>query len=333
MRITPELLLKLANDFVSQRTRQERDVVAVFLQGSLLGEHPTIGGTTDIDLFFLHADVIKEEREFIRVTDEIHLDVAHQPVSLYRRAKELRTHPWLGPAVAGYKILYDPQHFLNFTQASVRGQFTQPDHVLNRARPQAEYARQIWLNFQTEQPQTSPQVLSAYLRALEHAANAISILSGPPLTERRFLIDFSGRAAAVGHPGLYAGLLGLLGGPMVDAPKLRAWLGDWQAAYQAVAQERLVLRLHPYRLSYYLKAFNSLLDSERYQVVLWPLWRTWTHAVEALPPETSHISAWLSAGESLGIVGKAFQERLTALDAFLDLIDETLEAWAKEAGA
>ncbi len=36
---------------------------------------------------------------------------------------------------------------------------------------------------------------------------------------------------------------------------------------------------------------------------------------------------------SLGLVGKAFQERLTALDAFLDLIDETLEGWAKEAGA
>jgi hypothetical protein len=333
MRITSELLIKLANDFVSQRTRTDRDVVAVFLQGSLLSEHPIIGGATDIDLFFLHADTIREEREFVRITNEIHFDVSHHPVNMYRRAKELRLHPWLGPAVAGCKILYDPQHFLDFTQASVRGQFSRPDHVLSRARPQAEHARQIWLGFKAEPPQDCPRDVATYLRALERAANAVAILSGPPLTERRFLMDFPERAAAVRHPGLYAGILGLLGAPLVDASKLRSWLDDWQAAYQAVSQENLVLRLHPCRLSYYLRAFEALLDSERFQVALWPLWRTWTHAMEALPQQAPYLSAWLSVSESLGMLGKAFQERIDALDALLDLIDETLVTWARENGA
>ena len=333
MRITPELLLKIANDFVTQRSRAVRDIVAVYLQGSLLREHPTIGGTTDIDLFFLHAEAEREEREFIRITDEIHFDVSHHPLNLYRRTKELRQHPWLGPAIHSCKILYDPQHFLDFTQASVRGQFDRTDHVLERARPQAEHARQIWLGFQPNLHEVGAQEQLTYMRALEHAANAIAILTGAPLTERRFLIDFPERAVKVKHPGLYAGLLGLLGGPLVDAPKLRSWLGDWRTAYEAASQDPAQIRLHPMRLNYYLKAFESLLDSERFQVVLWPMWRTWTRSIADLPADAPQKLPWQAAGESLGLLGQAFQERLNALDAFLDLIDETQETWAKENGA
>jgi hypothetical protein len=333
MRITSELLFKLANDYIAQRSKVDRDIIAVYLQGSLLRENLTIGGTTDIDLFFLHAGEMREDREFVRITDEIHIDISHHPVSLYRRPKELRSHPWLGPAIEGCKILYDPQHFLDFTQASVRGQFNRPDQILNRVRPQVEHARQIWLAFQVEKPQGSPHDILTYLRALEHASNAIASLSGSPLTERRFLIDFPERAAAVKHAGLYAGLLGLLGAPLIEAPKLRSWLADWQSAYDAAAQNHLIQRIHPVRLNYYLEAFEALLDGERFQVVLWPLWRTWTHIVDALPTPATDLPAWQAAGESLGMLNKAFLERLTALDAFLDLIDETIETWSREYGA
>lgn len=333
MRITTELLLKIANDFVSQRSRTVRDIVAVYLHGSLLRDHPTIGGAADIDLFFLHAEASREEREIVRVTDEIHLDVSHHPLNLYRRSKELRRHAWLGPSIQGCKILYDPQHFLDFTQASVRGQFDHPDHVLERARPQVEHARQIWFGFQAKPFESGPQDQLTYLRALDHAANAIALLSGPPLTERRFLLDFPERAVRVKLPGLNAGLLGLLGGSLVDAPKLRSWLGDWCGAYEAASQVSTNASLHSHRLSYYFKAFEALLDGERFQAVLWPLWRTWCRAVASLPADTSHRSTWQAAGESLGLLGQAFQERLNALDAFLDLIEETLETWAKENGA
>jgi hypothetical protein len=86
-------------------------------------------------------------------------------------------------------------------------------------------------------------------------------------------------------------------------------------------------------LNYYLKALEAMLDAERFQIALWPLWRTWTHALNLLSPRSPHLTAWQAAGENLGMLGKAFQERLTALDAFLDLIDENLEVWAKENGA
>jgi hypothetical protein len=86
-------------------------------------------------------------------------------------------------------------------------------------------------------------------------------------------------------------------------------------------------------LNYYLKAFEALLEGERFQVVLWPVWRTWTQIVEALPEQVTYLPAWQAAAESLGMLNRAFQERLSALDAFLDLIDETIETWAKENGA
>jgi hypothetical protein len=55
--------------------------------------------------------------------------------------------------------------------------------------------------------------------------------------------------------------------------------------------------------------------------------------VAVFPEQTEHLPAWMAAGESLGMLDKAFQERITALDAFLDMIDETLETWARENGA
>jgi hypothetical protein len=333
MRVTPEILLKIANDFVAQRIRSERDLVGVYLHGSLLREHPTLGGTTDIDLFLIHVDAIREEREFVHITDDIHLDVSHHPASLYRRAKELRSHPWLGPALNECKILYDPQHFLDFTQASVRGQFNRPDYVLERVRPQIEHAREMWFSFQAQPSEAGPHDISLYLRALDHAANAIAALSGPQLTERRFLMDFPERAQAVRHAGLHAGLLGLLGTPLIDATVLRSWLVNWRAAYDAACQEQSVPRIHPFRLSYYQKAFDVLLGSEHFQAVLWPLWRTWTHAVDVMPADEAHISAWREAAGRLGMLGQAFRERIAGLDAFLDLVEETVEKWASENGA
>jgi len=332
MRITPELLIKLAGDVVSQRTRSERGLVAVYVQGSVLREQPVLAGTADIDLFFIHSDLEEDRREIVHITDDIHYDIAHHSRRVYSRAKELRLHPWLGPGINDCKILYDPQHFLDFTQAIVRDQFYRPDYVIKRARPLAEAARQTWLDFQNGRFEAGPQATIIYLKAIEHAANAIASLSGSPLTERRFLADFPGRAAAISHPGLFAGLLGLIGTPRLEAATLQSWLEDWQEAYLAAAQLQVVMRLHSHRLNYYRKAIEDYLNTERYQLALWPLWRTWTDSVYHLPADAPQQAAWQRAGEHLGLLDGMLLERLEALDAYLDQIEETLETWAKAAG-
>jgi hypothetical protein len=332
MRINRNMLLKLANDTVEKYVRDDRSIMAIYLQGSLLSASPLIGNTADIDLFFIHSDDVHVEREIIRVSDEVHLDISHHSHRLYRQPRELRVHPWLGPAIYGCKIMYDPQHFIDFTQASVRGKFNNPENVINRVQSQAIHAREMWESFNNSPHLPGPQDTSVYLRALEHVANAIAGLSGPSLTERRFLSDLSKRAESVSKPGLYVGFLGLLGAPTVDASAIRSWLSEWRNAYTALAGNPAPIRLNPHRLLYYERAMEVMLDSQTPHDALWPLWRTWTHAICSLPDGTPHRATWNKAGEQLGLLSDAFTEKIEGLDAYLDLVEELLETWARRNG-
>lgn len=332
MRITRDTLMKVVRDTVDKRTRANRGIMSVYLSGSLLEDDYLLGGTTDIDLVIVHSDLIPMEREIVPLTEGIHLDIAHHHHRDYRQTRQLRVHPWLGPTLFKANVLYDPQHFMDFTQASVRGQFHRAEHIIERARPQAEHARQIWLEFYTDRPAADRKVLSSYLRAIDHAINGVASLTGPPLTERRFLLNFPNRAQAVGRPGLYPGLLGLLGAPNVDTGTLQGWLPAWGRAYTAIPPEAQLTRLHPDRRSYYEQAFQAILRSDRPEAVLWPLLRTWTHAVGVLPADAPEVEEWQAAVTHLGLYEGGFEERIKAMDAFLDQIEETLEEWARANG-
>ena len=348
MRITPDILHKIARDTVQQRSHSERDLLAVYLQGSLLTNEPLLGGTADIDLFFIHNEAVSQEREIVRLTDDVHLDIAHHPRSLYRQARELRVHPWLGPGIYGCRVLYDPQHFMDFTQASVRGQFNFPENVIGRVRSQADHARQMWLALEGDKPASVLDTLTLYLRAVGHAANAIASLSGPPLPERRFLLRFPERARAAGHLGLYNGLIGLLGAPNVSVEALQSWMPSWKAAFESLPDETRPARFHICRLNYYLHAFEAMVKGDQPQAVLWPLLETWTQLVRLLedgqrsekegilveggPGVGEHLAAWQAAMDHLSLSGESSTMRIAALDAYLDGVEEILENWAKQAG-
>ncbi len=332
MRINRNMLLKIANDTVNTYVSTDRTLLAVYLQGSLLEDSPLIGNTADIDLFFIHTDEVGMDREIVRVSDEVHLDISHHSHVLYRQPRELRVHPWLGPAVYGCKIMYDPQHFLDFVQASVRGQFNSVENVLSRVRRQAIHAREMWEAFYTHPHPPDPQDASIYLHALEHAANAVSGLSGQNLTERRFLLDLPARVEAVHKAGLYAGFLGLMGASAVDGETIRSWIPAWQNAYAALPASTIPIRLHLHRWLYYERAVDVILSSQAAHDALWPIWRTWTHAMCVLPVDTSHRSAWQKTGEQLGLLGESFVDKIAGLDAYLDMVEELLDTWARENG-
>jgi hypothetical protein len=333
MRINRGSLLKIAQDTVSRQARNDPGIVSAYLCGALLEESYLLGGTADIDLVFIHLSDIPAKREIVRLTDEVHLDIAHHLQKDYEQTRLVRAHPWLGPSIYNCQPLYDVGHFLDFVQASVRGQFDRPDTILGRARSQAEHARQIWFSLQALSNQTSAKEVELYLRAVSHAANAVAALSGPPLTERRFLLNFRGRAEAIGRSGLYAGLLGLLGALNVERETLQSWLPVWRQAIEALPQPVALPRLHPDRKMYYLKAFEAMLGQEEYGVVLWPLLNTWTQAISLLSPEAPQQESWSVVLKKLGLGGKEFGDRVSALDAYLDLVEETLEDWAKGTGA
>jgi hypothetical protein len=156
---------------------------------------------------------------------------------------------------------------------------------------------------------------------------------GGPATERRF-VHFPERATAAGRPGLAAGLLGLIGAPHVTAEQMRGWLPDWRAAFTALPAERAPARLHPHRLLYYYRAIETLLhDSQNFHAALWPLLRTWTSLVQLMPDQKTVSDPWYNACQQLELFGPGFGERLEALDAYLDTVEDTLEAWAARSGA
>jgi hypothetical protein len=332
MRINRNMLLKLANDTVEKSVNDDRSIIAIYLQGSLLGEEPLLGNTADIDLFFVHSDDVSVEREIVRVSDEVNLDISHHSHRVYRQPRELRLHPWLGPVIYDCKIMYDPQHFIDFVQASVRGQFNNPENVITRVQKQAVHAREIWESFNNNPRQPDSQDASLFLQALEHAADAIAGLNGHNLTERRFMPSLLQHAEAVRKPGLYKGFQGLLGASTVDTTGMRDWLPEWRNAYGSLDENNAPVRLHPHRLLYYERAIQVMLEGQTPHDALWPLWRTWTHMICALPGASSHRMAWQTAGERLGLLGDAFKPKIEALDAYLDLVEELLDSWGRENG-
>ena len=66
---------------------------------------------------------------------------------------------------------------------------------------------------------------------------------------------------------------------------------------------------------------------------LWPLLRTWTLAVACLPLDHPQRTAWQQACADLRLGVDQFGDKLTALDIYLDTVDDTLDAWGKEKGA
>ena len=82
MIITKETLLRIANDTVAKRTEGENDgsdILTIYLTGSLLGEDPLMGNSTDIDMVFIHSEPPIMGREIVRLSADVHLDIKHNP--------------------------------------------------------------------------------------------------------------------------------------------------------------------------------------------------------------------------------------------------------------
>jgi hypothetical protein len=333
MRITRDSLLKATRETIDTRLRTERDVIAIFLMGSLQGSDPLLGGAADVDLVFIHAQEPLVPREIVRLSPEVTLDIAHHAQSLYHQPRHLRLDPWIGPAVQNARLLlHDTQHWFEFTQASVVSQFYRPENVVQRARCFTSAARKLWEDIQTGGENQAAAVLG-YLKAVENAANAVASLNGVPLTERRFLLGLPERAQAAGCPQIVPGVKGLLGLDGWSTEKIQPYLPAWKSAVQEISQSpNCPIRLHPYRLPYYERAVQGLLSEGKYQEAAWPLLRSWALAMSVLPVDSPHSQAWLAGCHDIHLSPDEFMHRMEGLDVFIDSIDEILDRWARARG-
>jgi predicted nucleotidyltransferase len=330
MRITRSTLHKIAKDTVAQRVKTDHNVMAALLVGSALFEDPFIGHTTDIDIVFVCFNEPEAARQIVKLTNEVSLDLYFVESTLFEPPRQLRTDPLLGYVMYDSLPLFETQHFFEYTQAIVRAGFDDTANVLARARKHSLPARELWMEL-TLGGGSRPADALKYLKAVSHAANAVAGLSGPPLTDRRFLLDFEERVRIIGRPELHDALLNLLGAPSVEPADLLAMLPAWSTAYHSAADGADLL-IHPDRVAYHRNALETLLQGERPMSALWLLVHTWAAASASLLEYGPEYVAWKAVFERLGLLGGGFEAKVQALDRFLDETEEMLDTISADNG-
>ncbi len=331
MRVTRESLLRIAKETVQERAYNDPDILAAYLTGSLRAE-PMLGGTADIDLVFVHKTAPATGREFVKLTPDFHIDISRRAKDEFKNPRELRGNPWLGYEMYDPILLYEREKFFDFVQASLRAgfEFEQPPLMLQRCRTLLAHGRGNWMDLSEFEGAPGPKEIRKYMKSLFHAVNAIAELSGPPIWERRLLLDLPARAEAAQKPGMVAAVYGLIGANRVDAEQVKGWLSDWKSAYRLACETPGVdARIHPARLNYYEKGIKALLDGETPLSALWPLLQTWTFSTQALSGD--HLAFWQDACKSLGLLDE-FQERVSGLDHFLDELEIAFDELAAANG-
>ena len=334
MRVTRESLLRIAKETAQERAYNDPDIVAAYLTGSLLNVDPMLGGTADIDIVFVHKTKPKQFRELVKLTPDFHLDISRRTKDEFKSPRELRGDPWLGYEMYDPILLYEREKFFDFVQASLRAgfDFEQPPLMLQRCRKMLSHGRGIWMDLtEVDEASVGPKEVKKYMKSLFHALNAVVELSGPPIQERRLLLEFPARAEASGLTGIAAKAFGLLGASHVDVEKLQLWFSDWKSAFKLASEKTDVdLRIHPLRMNYYEKAIKAMLEGDIPFAAIWPLLHTWTLAAEVL--EGDHFNFWQKAVSELGLLGSGFAERVDELDHFIDDIEIIFDEIARENG-
>jgi hypothetical protein len=334
MRVTRETLIRIAKETVQERAFNDRDIVAAYLTGSPVGEKdPLLGGTADIDLILVHASTPMLKRELVKLTPDFHLDIGHRAKAEFKSPREMRGDPWLGYEMFAPMLIFEREKFFDFVQAALRAgnEFESPEMTLQRCRRLYNHGRQIWIDLSDVNEKSGPAEVAQFFKSLFHAANVVAELSGPPIQERRLLLDLPARAEAAERPNLTAGFFGLIGAGGLDAETISAWLPAWKEAFVAASGNAKVDgRIHTARTNYYEKAIRAMLESDHPSAALWPLMQTWSLAAKVLPEEQN--GAWREACSTLGLAGAGFVKRVEGLDHYLDELDILLDELAAANG-
>ena len=331
MRISQEMLIKIAKEHVAKRVRREKDLVAVYLTGSVSDGDPLLGGSADIDLIFVHKEEPPLKREVLRVTYEISLDIEHHHQSFYTYHRRLRQNPWIGFALCNHQnILLDQDHWLEFIQASVSSRFDSPENVYKRSEQFAEKSRKFWFDLNDPQEIDWEDWITLYLKAVGAAANAIACLNGPALTTRRFMLDFTSRAETLERLPLVGELTRLLGNEYMNEDLFNEWRKVWEETLKAANEkDNCPPNISKVRKAYFLLSVNAMADSGTLHAVLWPMIETWQQALTCLEDE-GHHQRWQDFLKALGFEKDKREELLGTVDQFIDQAEGLLEDYKNE---
>lgn len=334
MRITPDLLHRFARQAVNQQKRSQPDLHAAYLAGSVLTQDPLLGGSTDIDMVLVHRFQVNVACETIPVIPEISLDIRHHHMDDYSQHRQLRHDPWLGyPLTFNHILLLDSDHWLEFIQAGVSAGFHRSDTILVRVRNLLKGARDNWFNLMQEPTVDMHNWTKLYLETLDLTSQSAAGLIGPPLTRRRFITDFRQRLAEIDSLEILDSLLSLLGFSSEYPKELSSWIQSFEKEMVSLSSgDHVPVHLAPCRHTYYLKALRHLSTSEHPEDSLWPLLRTWLDLHLIKPAGSNQTGDFRGFLESLGLTNENRQNKIAALDAFLDQTDTKIEDWESRYG-
>jgi hypothetical protein len=177
----------------------------------------------------------------------------------------------------------------------------------------------------------TPRDVDQYMQSLFQAVNAVAELSGPPLHERRLLLEFASRAETAQRPEMNAALIHLLGAAELDPAVMNTWLPDWKVAFEAaMGNVDVDARIHPVRVNYYEKAIQDMLAGDNPHAALWPLLQTWALAADVLAEHG--LDAWRKVCTQLGFTGAGIEAHANGLDNFLDEVEALLDELATQHG-
>jgi len=322
--ISRETLLQIARDAAAQRMAARRSLLSAYLTGSVAAGEPLLGEATDIDLILIDAEAPLQEREIVRLSDQVILDILYRPKHAYANAKTLRTDPWRGPEMCAPYFLSDPTHFFELAQASVRGQFHRPDYVVGRARACLHLAREeLHLGAVPGAEPQAPVTLANFCQALWYASNACLCLNGFPAGRRRLTLHL-----AQAQPEMYAAFSALWSDVPLTAESAQLWLEDWSAAYLAGQSSDNEL-IHPARRSVYARGFQAQIQAGRGSDCWWLMLYTWQACLKNLAGDSLHADRWTAFLEQLHMGSAAnFAFRLRQVQQYVEQAAAVVERWA-----
>jgi hypothetical protein len=237
------------------------------------------------------------------------------------------------PSMINHAILHDTLHWFEYTQAIVIAQFNRPDHLAERVNKLVADARADWWRLEGKET-LNPKDMAVFMNSSEQAANALASLSGLPLAERRFMLALPGRCQAVGSPQLAMSFSSLLGLSTFNFTSLEDWISRWaNVIYSPDNPPGLPPAVNPHRKLYYLNAVRSFFEEGQLESVLWILLSSWTRLASSQPSRVQSTKEYSTFLAAMGFNKNSFKEKITALDQYLDAVEERTSRWAQEAGA
>jgi len=333
MRVTRNMLLETARNYVKEQTFNDPDIACVFLIGSLLEEDPFLGEGTDIDLVFIHNTEPALAREVQSLGDDFQLDILHYPRRIFNQPKELRQDPWLGCLFCdGPFVLYDSYHYYDFLRAGVFSNFFSPINASARSQYFFARARNRWVELQHQIDEFSADTVYDYLTTLYDAGNCINCLVGKPLSERRFLSGLEACTTYLGRPGLASGMRDLFGINDYSGFPWEISMEQMKTAFTALAEKSYCPPQYSLaRFRYYQQAI-SFYQLERPDEALWILFWVWTNVIHTLPKRAPEAREWKSFCEQINFTRDIFAQKMQNLDSYLEAVDATSIEWQKVSG-